>query len=454
MTDHDRLSDVVAGGAFELDRCALAARVLLLPPTHPGETPYRDVIAVGVPGRSGAGQSDDLRHVATPLDAVAAVRAALARAVDRALHGVRRVAVLTGGGVDSSALLALAVERARRAGGTAFGVALDFGGPGDDRPHLAALEAHLGCEILRVRPEDAAHRFALVRAGVDAAPLTWSGGCMEIEMLARARANGAERALMGVGADELFDGVPQTLADLARRGDLLDALAAARRLAGFTRPRSPSLAWVLRPLLAELLPRRIRAIRAHRTRGSVPAWARPRLRRHAREWRDREIERTLTKARTSQERFERLDASPSRAHLAWLRHQEQVGSGLERRDPFLDPELVATVTSLPPAWLLHCDSRRGLFREAVRGLLPESLRLRADKASFEPAFARFLASAGGCEVLRDLAGVPRLAALDLVEPRAFREAFDAFARHPDDGWGDVWPAITVEAFLQGREGRA
>lgn len=451
--ESDRLADIVATRSFELDARALAARVLLLPPTHPGETPYRDVIAVSVPAPVGAAGRDAPR-VATPRDAVAIVRRALDRALEHALQGVRRVAVMTGGGVDSSALLALAVERARRTGGTAFGVALDFGGPGDDRPHLAALEAHLGCEILRVRPEGAAHRIALVRSGVDAAPLTWPGGCMEIEMLARARANGAECALMGVGADELFDGNPRALAEIARRGDLAGALTAARRLEGFALPRSPSLTWVLRPLIAELLPTSIRAVRAYRTPARAPAWARPRLQAHAREWRDREIGRTLRKARTPRERFERLDSSPTRGHLAWLRHQEQVASGLERRDPFLDPELVATVSALPPEWLLHCDARRGLFREAVRGLLPESLRLRMDKASFEPAFARFVAAAGNFEALRDLAAVPHLAALDLVDPRAFREAFDAFSRHPDDGWTDVWPALAVEAFLQGRGVRA
>jgi asparagine synthase (glutamine-hydrolysing) len=454
--ESDRLADVLATGTFELDPRALAARLLLLPPSHAGETPYHGLAAVrrmaGPLEPSAAGRNPPA--VVSPRDAVHAVRAALEDAVDRALADTRRVAVMTGGGVDSSALLALAVARARRVGGSAFGVALDFGGPGDDRSHCRALEHHLDCEILRVRPEDAASRFELIRSGVDAVPLAWPGGPMEIELLARARAHGADCALMGVGADELFDGDPRALAEVARGGEVAAAFASARALDGFAHPRLPGLRWVVRPLLAALLPTSLRARRAARTPVATPGWAGRQLREFAREQRLRGLARVLAPARTPCARFERFHGSPSHEHLAWLRHQEQVASGLERRDPYLDPELVRVITALPPAWLLHGDTRRGLFREAVRGLVPDSLRLRTDKASFEPAFVRFVEAGGGFAALRDLAGVPELAQLGLVEPRLFRKAFEAFVANPDDGWGEVWSALAVEAFLQTHAGRA
>ncbi|HSO37127.1 MAG TPA: asparagine synthase C-terminal domain-containing protein, partial [Labilithrix sp.] len=445
------LAELVADRTFALDARALAARVLLRPPTHPGETPYVGIVADRV-HRPDAG-TWPVPRAATPAEAAVAVREALVRAVDRALEGVKRVAVMTGGGVDSSALLALAVERARRVGGSAFGVALDFEGPGDDRPHRSALARYLGCEILCVRPEDAAHRFGLLWSGVDGVPLTWPGGPMEIEMLARARAHGADCALMGVGADELFDGEPRALADLVRGGDVAGALSSARALRGFAETRRPALRWLARPLLASLIPLAIRRRRALRTADVIPEWAGPRLRQYARGWRVQEIERSLNGLRTPRERFERFDASPSHEHLAWLRHQEQVASGLERRDPYLDRDLVRIVTALPPAWLLHGDTRRGLFREAVRGLIPESIRLREDKASFEPAFARFVEASGGFGAFRDVARVPELAALGLVTPAPFHRAFEAFCARPEDGWSDVWPALTVESFLETRADR-
>jgi asparagine synthase (glutamine-hydrolysing) len=387
----------------------------------------------------------------SPGAAAALLRDAVEAAVERALEGVRRVAVLTGGGVDSSALLAFAVARARRVGGSAFGVALDFDGPGDDRPHRRALAAHLDCEILCVRPEEAAHRFALIRSGVDAMPMTWPGGPMEIEMLARARAHGAECALMGVGADELLDGDPCVLGDLARQGDLVSALTAARRLEGFGDPGWPALAWVARPLLGSLVPRGLRGRRARASRLAVPDWAAPALREVARTSRDHAIERQLAPTETAAQRFERFDGSLAHEHLASLRHQEIMASGLLRRDPYLDPELARIVTALPPAWLMYGESRRGLFREAMRGLLPDSLRLRSDKAEFEPAFRRFLDASGGFAALRPLAKVSRLATLGLVERGPFATSFDRFTKNPDEGWGAFWSALAVEAFLVARD---
>lgn len=372
-------------------------------------------------------------------DAVAVVRAAVEDAVRTSIGGARRVAVLTGGGVDSSTLLAIAVAHARKVGGCAFGVALDFGGPGDDRPHLAALEAHLGCEIIRVRPEQAAHRVSAIFTGVDASPLAWPGAAMEIEMLAQARAHGAELALMGVGADALFDGDPREV----------ESIAAARRLRGFGSPRSPIARWIVRPMIARQIPRSVRASLARRRVPEAPAWAGPTLRSFLRRHHERVVAWTFDARR-------RREDAPEREHLGWLRHQESVASGLVRRDPYDDAQLAATMESIPRPWLLHGDMRRGLFREAMRGLLPETLRLRIDKAEFEPAFTRFVEAAGGFDAFRALARMTALGDLGLVEPRRFAGAFDELASRPRDsfGWGDVWPALAVEAFVRSRSVRS
>ncbi|MDB4942364.1 MAG: Asparagine synthetase, partial [Labilithrix sp.] len=243
----DQLPQLTRGRALDVDD--LADRLLLAPPRRAEQTPYLDIRAVAreaVPASAAPEREVDV----APERAIAALRIALESSVGSSIADARRVAVLTGGGVDSSALLALAVAHMRKVGGSAFGVALDFAGPGDDRPHREALARHLGCEILRVAPEDAAQRFTDGEVGIDAAPLTWPGAALEIEAITRARAHGAEAVLTGVGADELFDGDPRSLARVARRGRILDATRKARALRGFERPASPALAWVARPLLA------------------------------------------------------------------------------------------------------------------------------------------------------------------------------------------------------------
>lgn len=441
-----RLAAVAAGRA--LDVAALASRVALGSPLARGATIYQGVRAL-------APEPEPLGGVEPPPrvgDAAAFLRYALEAAVDRALEGAERVAVLTGGGLDSGALLALAHARGRLRGISVFAVALDFGGPGDDRPHLAALERHVGVEVERMTPEHgAAHAESFLR-GVDAAPFTWPGGPMEVAALARAKARGAERVLTGVGADELFDGEPRALAARALGGDPIGAVRAARALRGFERPRAPALTWIARPVASAILPR---AVRAWRARGEAwaPPWAGPELVAYLRAAAEGARTRALAPRDTPAARLEALCGAPHREHLAWLRHQQEIAAGVERRDPFLDRALARAVTSLPPAWLLLGQVRRGLFREAIRGLVPESLREREDKASFEPAFTRFASALGGFEALRPLARVPRLAALGLAWPGPFGEAFEELARAPLDseGWATVWPALAVEAFLRARD---
>lgn len=444
------LTDCIAGADVDLDLDVdvVASRVLMLSSLRPHATPYRGVSTVvrpRVPFRT-------RRRVDRVERAPEELLAALTTAVERALEGVSRVAVMTGGGTDSSALLALACGWARRHGKSAFGVSLDFGGHGDDRPHRTVLQSHLGCEVLRVSPEDAASRFSLFTRGVDSSPFTWPGGAMEVELLARARAHGADCVLSGVGADELLDGDPRALARVAIKKGPGAALRAARALKGFERPRFPSVAWVARPVAARLLPRSFRRARAQRSLSSAPAWTGPRARDFHARWMADALERTLRSRPEPAARYEAHQDELHHEHLFWLRHQEQFAAGIERRDPYLDPDFVATVMSFPEEWLLHGNVRRGLFRAALRGLVPSSILERLDKAEFEQAFTRFLGAVGGFAAIRPLATVECLADLGLALPRPFRESFDAFASSPETSyeWGGVWPALAVESFLRSR----
>lgn len=432
-----------------LDPSVLASWVVGAPPNALERTPYRavDVEHVTTPPRELRGGSPS--HA----DAPAFVRRALVDAVDASLVGVRRVAVMTGGGLDSSVLLGLASQWAKRTGGSAFAISLDFESRGDDRPHLAALERHLACEVVRVKPEEAAHRIGLLASGADAVPICHPTIPMEVEMLARARARGAERVLCGAGADELFGGSPHALAELAWRGHPLRALRAARRLSGFARPKSRAWSWVARPLLGRALPTRLRAWRECRhLRHAPPPWAGPVTRSFVEQGRRLAGVHVRPPPRTERQRFAAIRDDPHRIVLAWGRQQEENAAGVDVWWPYLDLDLAAAVAALHPDYLIYGDRWRGLLRASVRDLVPDSLREREDKAYFEPALRRFIDAAGGLESLRPLATMRELALLGLVDPSAFAVAFERFVAAPEDGeaWMSLWAPLAVEAFLRGR----
>ena len=133
------------------------------------------------------------------------------------------------------------------------------------------------------------------------------------------------------------------------------------------------------------------------------------------------------------------------------RAQTEIVGGFLRVDPLLDAEVVNFVASLRPEQLFHDDWLRGLYREALRGWVPESLRLRSDKADFGPALWGLAGGAEGLGTLGDLARCEHLADLGIVEPAIFEERFRKLQRTNDEYlWTEVLPVLSAEAFLKKR----
>jgi asparagine synthase (glutamine-hydrolysing) len=57
--------------------------------------------------------------------------------------------------------------------------------------------------------------------------------------------------------------------------------------------------------------------------------------------------------------------------------------GIESRLPFLDEDLAGFCLSLPPEYLLEGGLTKRVLREAMKGVLPESVRMRKDKMGME-----------------------------------------------------------------------
>ena len=97
-------------------------------------------------------------------------------------------------------------------------------------------------------------------------------------------------------------------------------------------------------------------------------------------------------------------------------------------DVFRDPELVAFVATIDPVVRAHGGVGRGLYRLALRGLVPESLRARRDKALGHPLAGAAAVAAGAVGELEALGSLDELAGLGLVEPGAFRAPFASWLR--------------------------
>jgi asparagine synthase (glutamine-hydrolysing) len=82
-------------------------------------------------------------------------------------------------------------------------------------------------------------------------------------------------------------------------------------------------------------------------------------------------------------------------------------AGLETRSPLLDLDLVELVLRLPPELSFDPHLTRPLLRDAVRGAVPDAVRLRPGKSYFDSLIQRALA-------VEDLGAASAL----LLDPRA------------------------------------
>jgi asparagine synthase (glutamine-hydrolysing) len=381
------------------------------------------------------------------------LRDAVTRATRGATRGAARVGVEVSGGLDSSFLLSLLVSFARGSDavpGKPQAIAYECVAPAwhDDRPHLRSLEAQLGIDVCRVHPSDGAP-FIGGSLVVDAMPAP-SATLFASSVVGRvARESGVDVVLTGVGGDDVLDGSPRLFADLARKGRIRAALDGALRTRGvFYHGRFGRLdRFFLRPLVASMLPRSAWLAR-QRLRARLPPWAGSRPR-SGMNLHTQAGDAPISLKDSPDQRYSRLLGMDLLAYLPLLHLQEEVVGGYALRAPLLDDEFLRFVATVPPLSLMRGGYLRGLMREAMRGLVPEDLRLRVTKGHPYWFVEQTVDEAGGLQLFADLADVRMLADLRMVEPRPFRKLFDACAGRTDDAdYFALWHVLSAESFLR------
>jgi len=346
------------------------------------------------------------------------------------------------GGLDSSAIVCLASRLRAQAGHEPIRTvsACYDDASVDERPHIAAVVAATGARADLVFPR-ADDVFA------EAERITWHQdepfGSTSIFaqwcVFRQAREAGLKVMLDGQGADEQLAGYhgafSHHLAALLRGGDLGGAAAAA--LARSRRHGAPLAGQLLHAAL-RLMPAPVVA--------SARRW-RERWEHH--DWMAGPLADAALDGRTAAQEAEALlglaqprglgDLCFGMVHatnLQMLLHWEDRNSmahSIEARVPFLDHELVDFTLSLGDEHKIVDGETKRVLREAMRGIIPDSVRMRQDKLGFAtPEAAWFtgpLQQAMRQGIAETLSRFPGLFMADGVSRRA--EAILSGRRAPD-----------------------
>jgi Asparagine synthase len=370
----------------------------------------------------------------------------------------RTVAVMVSGGVDSSGVLAATVAELRGATKReVHALTWDFGGYGDDRPYMNDLARSLGIVPVKLPPARASQNFSESFV-VGGAPYTLTCGAMELATFEEAARLGATALLTGFGGDEIMAGDLQSaILDDASLGNLGAVPNALRTAALLTASEDFSAAsrvssLVLRPLVKPLSSHAIRRWRRKRAFRTEFPYLGP-LGKQITDEASAHMTMAHDVPRTASERYWNFAERIVFEEYMDLRALLEETVGIVRIDSLLSERLLRFLSALPPRWLLSGGFVRGLFRRAFLHRMPESVRLRTTKASFEDMIGVFAGTPEARKQLASLGESSKLADCGIVDGSLFRSAIaKVLACTTRESFinelGMIWSFLAAESFLR------
>ncbi len=371
--------------------------------------------------------------------------ALLADAVRLRLRSDVPVGSCLSGGIDSSAVVAL-VAAELRAGrvGPATTRQLTFtasfpGAPADETAHARAVAAAAAVEPHEVAPSAEELASVLPRLVFHQdEPFSGPSIFAEWKVMELARDRGVTVLLNGQGADEVFAGYPFYF------GDMWVGMLRAGRLGALRRSMRAHDALHGRGLARRLLRENLRgrlphALRELRGGPRVP-------------WLHADFVASVETAppprasdlRGSLRESQRLRMLP---HLLRQADRSSMAFSREVRLPFLDHRLLLLADALPDDMKLRGGVTKWALREAVRGLVPETVLARRDKVGFGVPTAAWMRGALA-EPLRATLDSERLRTRGIYDLRGLDEVRARFDAGDDTAAPVLFTAWIAETWLR------
>jgi asparagine synthase (glutamine-hydrolysing) len=136
--------------------------------------------------------------------------------------------------------------------------------------------------------------------------------------------------------------------------------------------------------------------------------------------------------------------------LPSLLHDQDKNSmahSIESRLPFLDYRLVELVFSMPWQQKIRRGRRKYVLRNAMKGILPESIEKRMDKMGFANPIDAWLKKSFGAEVA-DIIGSQSFKQRVYFDPRKVQEAYKAHQNGQKHIARTIWRWVNLELWLR------
>ncbi len=140
--------------------------------------------------------------------------------------------------------------------------------------------------------------------------------------------------------------------------------------------------------------------------------------------------------------------------LKWEDHNSMAHS-VESRVPFLDHSLVERTLALPAGWKIHQATTKYFLREAMKDILPERIRTRADKIGFATPWARWFRAPAFRDRILDVLHSRTFRERGYLEPERCLRDYRHHLEGKTDIAKEIWKWVNLElwfaAFIDGQD---
>lgn len=316
-------------------------------------------------------------------DAAEQLRAIFLDSVSLHLRSDVPVGTALSGGIDSSSIVACMRKVAPTLEIHAFSYIADDQQLNEEK-WVDILGRATGAQVHKVRTQP--HDFV---RDIDALLLTQQEPFGSTSVYAQyrvfqlARENGIKVMLDGQGADELLGGyryfISARFASLIRQGHFSDAFHLLR---GASRSLNKDALWLLLCSADYLLPQSLQGpLRAMVSKELTPKWVK------ASWFRKQGVDsRNVNYCSTTdvlRKTLMRTLFTTSLPHLLRYEDRNSMAFSIESRVPFLTPKLAEFMLRIPEEHIISPDgTTKAIFRQAMRGIVPDCILDRQDKIGF------------------------------------------------------------------------
>ena len=313
------------------------------------------------------------------------------------------IGVDVSGGLDSSSIAALACQFVPRSQLRGLTQTFAPGSRTDERQYWEAVYEHLGIEAFLENgdaPDTSWFRCRITASGnLGVSP----DGETLVRLCTRLQSAGGRVELNGMGGDELWWPPTTYIANRLLSGDVRGAAEDLRSLVKRDRPVDSTFralkSSLAVPMAVEHGPRWI--VRKRGIPPVIPPYVQPAFAARIMLAQRIMTPRAAFSRRPAAAEMGRMLTDAAKAWYSALFHTELAALGVERRQPFGDRRVVAFALSLPDAQRGRGLTVRLAHRNAMKGLLPESVRLRESKAEFSSVFEAAIVAWPGERAIAD-----------------------------------------------------